>query len=1488
MIRGDARWKTRWDVWIAVLIVYSIIIVPVRVAFAWRPCILQADWWWDLIVDTCFAVDIVLCFRTAPIVDAGARNQQILITSAREIAHRYLCGWFIIDILSTIPVDTIVDVAAFAETGSVQAVCDGTAGMFRSIQVIRILRLVRLLKLFRFLKLGHHIKRWEDQLDANPAYLRFARLLLVVLFLSHLFACLWFAMYSFSSSVVDSAGRNDSSSSSSSSSVESIGTSPNWIRAYAEQQLTEAAHDAVLYDATTQYLSSMYWAFTTMTTVGYGDITPTNMSEMWFVITMEFAGLVVFGMAIASMTNILANFNMHKKLHRERMSVVNRYVRERGLTRRLQRRVRRFYEYYLERVSVFDVSGMLEEISQSLKNDLCASLFRDLVADLPFLQGRDAAFVALVGMQLQPFFALTGEYICRRGVISLEVYWIRSGRVQLRWGPAASQSLFLVNGQHFGQEVLASTDLKMRADVRAFTYCDLLYLAKDVLEVLFKTYPALLSELKQQLRVQYDAMAAMEAQGRLSGGGGLQACTADGGANSRAPSPPPRVPPPKVGPLRNSTGLSRAGAQAVRQKTMREMSVRQDDRPVRQNVVHEDAAAPLQESPPPPPPSPPDKQETEVGGIEDRPPAVEAPPSPLVAPVTRAETPPGAVIDSDRSSDPAGAPNRHRTVERKLAAARSCRMRDATPVKAMRAALSLVGSSRRSSAASRRSHEEGDGAERRSEEEDAERRGHAFTRAWAARKVKEQGGAARGGNTLRETIDAEQQDLEHQIQQMAALEVRERVRRRISEESYTGASLQMSPEKMRRVASLQKRESAADGGRRESAQWMSAEEEEQAERVELWRQHLIHPSAPMRTYWDMGLAVFVIYSILVVPMRIGFNLEATKDSFIFWFEVVIDLFFLLDIVVNLRTAHVRHDGMLETHSGRIALAYCRSWLLIDLTSSVPIDLILLGLEAQAGSAASDSNDGASPSRDIKGIKIVKGLRLIRLMKLLRLLKITKYLQTAQEELEVNPAVIELFSLAVRTLLLMHLAACVWHWTTTWQMPLTLSDLTEEAILAGVTLEQARVEAAMATWLQYFAQRLEDGDWPSVFERYTASMYWALTTMSTIGYGDIKSITNVERVVSIVIMLVGSVIFGIVVSGMQSLMEQINSVRHRATEKMDQVKAMLRERGVPRELVRKTTHYYQHFLLECNDVTTEQRILEELCPPLRTELLLFLNAEAVESIHFFRGQDPTFISSVCKMLKPCFFGPHDWIFREGELGLEMYFVQFGSVDMICYVNNQEVFLDNLSAGAYFGEVAILLDGLRREASARAATFCAMFSFTKHALSQLLAMYPDVSADMQAQMEARLRRWRLKRAMKAVCKMSTVSRLFTSAAKERKDSGLPKGMDDGARSAIAPNAHAKSSAPPSPVKRLTDTLRGMSGKALGSSAKVAPSSACSEKAAAPTIVRAPDVNDGIEQALQMHEALRNSSREMTSDDTEADGGDGNAASGPATTEAFQSSD
>lgn len=530
-----------------------------------------------------------------------------------------------------------------------------------------------------------------------------------------------------------------------------------------------------------------------------------------------------------------------------------------------------------------------------------------------------------------------------------------------------------------------------------------------------------------------------------------------------------------------------------------------------------------------------------------------------------------------------------------------------------------------------------------------------------------------------------------------------------------------------------------------------AQEDEIRQRQELASSWVLHPGSPYKFAWDAFLAVLVVYSVVVVPLRIGFKEEASPRSAIFWFEVSIDFVFIIDIVVNCRTAYLTAHGLLEKRPRQIARHYLLSWFVVDVSASIPVDLILLANQAFM------EDDGSEERNSYRMTKLIKALRLMRLLRLVRLVKLARVIKIAQEQLQINPFVLQLVKLCFKMSFLIHLSACAWHWSASFDLPEDSPFACQARAAAGQqTCFDERVTMAMATWLQYFeASHFSNGEWPTTLEAYTAAIYWAITTVATIGYGDIKSISNLERYMSMVIMLSGSIVFGVVVGGMSDSLDQMNSVRARRTRKMDYVRAMLRERNVPHALIIRTKHYYERYLLECGDVLTEQKILSELPPPLRTELLLCLNLRTVESITFFHGQDSTFIISVCKMLKPCYFAPLDWIFKEGDLGLEMYFVQLGSVNVICFLDGEEVILETLETGAYFGEVAVMLDGVRREASVRAVSFCSMFSFTKENLNRLLQMYPDVMQKMQTQMERRLRQYRLKRSIQSVKSANALS-------------------------------------------------------------------------------------------------------------------------------------
>ena len=75
----------------------------------------------------------------------------------------------------------------------------------------------------------------------------------------------------------------------------------------------------------------------------------------------------------------------------------------------------------------------------------------------------------------------------------------------------------------------------------------------------------------------------------------------------------------------------------------------------------------------------------------------------------------------------------------------------------------------------------------------------------------------------------------------------------------------------------------------------------------------------------------------------------------------------------------------------------------------------------------------------------------------------------------------------------------------------------------------------------------------------ASIYWAFTTMTTVGYGDVVVTTTLERGFCIVGMLIGATVFGYIVGNVSVMMENFDLQSALRTEKMDRVKVLARNK-----------------------------------------------------------------------------------------------------------------------------------------------------------------------------------------------------------------------------------------------------------------------------------------------------------------------------------------
>lgn len=423
---------------------------------------------------------------------------------------------------------------------------------------------------------------------------------------------------------------------------------------------------------------------------------------------------------------------------------------------------------------------------------------------------------------------------------------------------------------------------------------------------------------------------------------------------------------------------------------------------------------------------------------------------------------------------------------------------------------------------------------------------------------------------------------------------------------------------------------------------------------------LYDPDSTFMKYWDVFQFFALSYIILILPVRVGFAVEIPLLSFPFCIDLIIDVYFIIDIYLNFNTARWLPNGVLDTNRKSIRRRYARGWFTVDLVTSFPISYIMLLARLTQGDTRGERN----------GYQ-----RMTRLVKIVRFKRIREVLKKYEDNGAIGDMTPYLGSVGTLATIVIsgHFLACLWFHAGNRYGSIDCDPAHEYADILGRIGDTECVEKEGGGYHFPVAGWVIRQDYPeatSLGTKYIDSVYSVFK--SKFAY------TGNEMKVGIMSELVLGLIFGSLAGVISGIMVTLGAGEQDAMAKTLQLRAWMRAREIKTsDRVKILAAFNTQQDLSGFD---QQQILQDLPPSLSADISFFMYGKYIERMPIFRHLGQEVIAETCRWVRDVSLSREQIVYQEGRYGTEMYFIVKGEVE----VSRDGERLGFLSEGAFFGE------------------------------------------------------------------------------------------------------------------------------------------------------------------------------------------------------------
>ncbi|XP_050441193.1 potassium voltage-gated channel protein eag isoform X2 [Adelges cooleyi] len=449
--------------------------------------------------------------------------------------------------------------------------------------------------------------------------------------------------------------------------------------------------------------------------------------------------------------------------------------------------------------------------------------------------------------------------------------------------------------------------------------------------------------------------------------------------------------------------------------------------------------------------------------------------------------------------------------------------------------------------------------------------------------------------------------------------------------------------------------------------------------------HILLHYCAFKAIWDWVILCLTFYTAIMVPYNVAFKNKTSEDVSLLVLDSIVDVIFFIDIVLNFHTTFVGPGGEVVSDPKVIRRNYLKSWFIIDLLSCLPYDVF---------NAFDHDEEGIGSL--FSALKVVRLLRLGRVVR-----KLDRYL-------EYGAAMLIL--LLCFYMLVAHWLACIWYsigrsdaengmqYSWLWK----LANITQYPYSYIVTAHSNSTELVHG---------------PPRKTMYVTALYFTMSCMTSVGFGNVASETDNEKIFTICMMVIASLLYATIFGHVTTIIQQMTSATAKYHDMLNNVREFMKLHEVPKALSERVMDYVVSTWAMTRGLDTDKVL--NYCPKdMKADICVHLNRKVFNEHPAFRLASDGCLRALAMHFTMSHSAPGDLLFHTGESIDSLCFIVTGSLEVIqddevvAILGKGDVFGDSFWKDTALGQSA---------ANVRALTYCDLHTIKRDRLLEVLDFY-----------------------------------------------------------------------------------------------------------------------------------------------------------------------